>query len=46
LILLTLLLLHNGIVPYEPLPPEIGGGEGRLRQEEIARRKATWPTCD
>src|ERR1700731_2305907 len=27
-------------------PPEIDGHEGRSRQEEIARRNATWRTCD
>jgi hypothetical protein len=27
-------------------PPEIDGDEGRSRQEEIARRNATWLTCN
>src|ERR1700738_3803968 len=33
-----------GVVPAQP--PEIDGGEGRSRQEEIARRNPTWLTCE
>ena len=33
-----------GAIRAQPL--EIDGGEGRSKQEEIARRNATWLTCD